>query len=76
MVKLKVLQWCIEEHGLIRTHDPLLQGVAFVSRSQIAHKVQITVRNASCLPDIEGAFLIGSQGPGPGAHAVVHHLLS
>ena len=27
MVKFKVLQWCIDEHGLIRTHDPLLQGV-------------------------------------------------
>ena len=27
MVKFKVLQWCIDEHGLIRPHDPLLQGV-------------------------------------------------
>lgn len=28
------------------------------------------------VPDIEGAFLIGSEGSWSGAHTVVHHLLS
>lgn len=39
-------------------------------------KCRSECKTLHCLPDIQGAFLIGSQGPGPGAHAVVHHLLS
>lgn len=72
MVKLKVLQWCIDEHGLIRTHDPL----PLSRQARLLTRCRSQEEMLGCLPDIEGAFLIGSQGPGPGAHAVVHHLLS